>query len=120
MQKKYELEKRTKNFAVNIIKFVSCVEVSCISQVLNYQLLKSSTSVGANYREANRAESRNDFVHKIAIVQKEASETQYWLELYCAVEIGDKQKREALMQESTELLAIFTSIGKALKGKKTK
>jgi four helix bundle protein len=73
-----------------------------------------------SYREANRVESRNDFAHKIAIVQKEASETQYWMELYCAVEIGNKQKRDILMQESTELLAIFTSIGKSLKENNSK
>lgn len=67
--------------------------------------MKSSTSIGANYREANRAESRKDFTHKVAIVEKEASETQYWSELF---------------DKSTELLAIFTSIGKTSKAPRTK
>ena len=74
---------------------------------------KSGTSIGANCREANRAESRNDFIHKIGIAEKEASETQYWLELIHEVDIGD---RRALLTESTELLAI-TSIGRTAKTK---
>ncbi|MBW2662795.1 MAG: four helix bundle protein [Deltaproteobacteria bacterium] len=82
------------------------------------QSVKSSTSIGANYREANRAESRKDFTHKVAIVEKEASETQYWLELFEESHIGDIENRSWLMQESTELLAIFTSIGKTTKARK--
>jgi len=72
-----ELEKWTKEFALEIIRFVSALPKNKVTNVLGYQLLKSGTSVGANYREANRAESRNDFVHKIAIVEKETDETQY-------------------------------------------
>jgi len=115
MHNKYELEDRTKAFAVSTIRFISEIEENSITKVLNYQLLKAGTSIGANYREANRAESRKDFIHKIAIVQKEASETQYWLELYCKVGIGSLDKRTSLLQEATELLAIFTSIGKTTK-----
>ena len=120
MQNKYALEERTKEFAVDVIKFISKIEISSISNVLNIQLLKSATSIGANYREANRAESTNDFIHKIAIVTKEASETQYWLEIFLSVNIGEEKIREKLLQESTELLAIFTSIGKKMKEKHTK
>jgi four helix bundle protein len=60
-----------------------CRDISLrqICDVVRFQLVKAGTSVGANYREANRAESRNDFIHKIAIVEKEASESQYWLEM---------------------------------------
>lgn len=79
------------------------------------QLLKSATSIGANYREANRAESKGDFLHKIAIVEKEASETQYWLELFSDSNIGSAEDLGWLLQEATELLAIFTSIGKTSK-----
>jgi len=120
MQNKYALEERTKEFSVDVINFISKIEISSISKVLNIQLLKSATSIGANYREANRAESTSDFIHKIAIVTKEASETQYWLELFLSVNIGEIATRENLLQESTELLAIFTSIGKKMKEKHSK
>jgi four helix bundle protein len=73
--------------------------------------LKSGTSIGANYREANRAESRNDFIHKVALVEKEAAETQYWLELCEEAQIGEVDERGWLVQEAGELVAIFTSIG---------
>jgi four helix bundle protein len=81
---KTELEKRTKIFAIKVIRFVAKLPKNKTTDVLGYQLLKSGTSIGANYREANRAESRNDFMHKIGVVSKEAAETQYWLELFRA------------------------------------
>jgi len=81
-------------------------------KVIRNQIIKSGTSVGANYREANRSRSRADFKNKIKICESEASETQYWLEVI--VETGwltwDKVKPE--YEECSELLAIFTSIGK--------
>ena len=82
------------------------------------RLLKSGTSIGANYREANRAESRDDFIHKIALVEKEAAETQYWLELFEEAGEGNPDERRWLLQESGELLAIFTSIGKTSKARR--
>ena len=115
---KRELEKRTKEFALEVIKFVANLPNNKITNVLGYQLLKCNTSIGANYREANRAQSHQDFIHKIAIVEKEASETQYWLELFDAINMGDPPKRSWLLQESAELLAIFTSIGKTAKSRK--
>ena len=84
--------------------------------MLARQLLRSSTSIGANYREANRAVSRADFINKIGTVQKEAAETQYWIELLIESRVCDADDRiRSLHSESTELLAIFTSIGKKLK-----
>ena len=115
---KKELEKRTKEFALEVIKFVADLPKNKITNVLGYQLLKCGTSIGANYREANRAQSHQDFIHKIAIVAKEASETQYWLELFDAINMGDPTRRSWLLQESAELLAIFTSIGKTAKSRK--
>jgi four helix bundle protein len=112
---KRELEKRTKKFAIEVIKFVADLPNNKITNVLGYQLLKCGTSIGANYREANRAQSRKDFIHKIAVVEKEASETQYWLELCDALKIGELKTRSWLLSESGELLAIFTSIGKTAK-----
>jgi four helix bundle protein len=69
--------------------------------------------VGANYREANRAQSRADFIHKIGIVEKEIAETQYWLELLEEVDHGDNVARTRLLKEAGELLAIFIAIGKS-------
>ena len=112
-----DLEKRTKAFAVRIIRFVAGLPWNKVSDVTGHQLLKAGTSIGANYREANRAESKNDFIHKIAIVEKEAAETQYWLELISDANIGDAEARRWLLQESTELLAIFTTIRRKAKGK---
>lgn len=73
---KKELEQRTKRFALRIIAFVTRLPKGKIGDVLGYQLLKAGTSVGGNYREANRAQSRNDFIHKIAIVEKESAESE--------------------------------------------
>jgi four helix bundle protein len=82
---------------------------------MSYQLLKSGTSIGANYRETNRAESRNYFIHKIGIASKESAETQYWFELFNETELSDKEGLDWLYKESTELIAIFTSIGENTK-----
>ena len=112
---KKELEKRTKKFALEVIRFVADLPKNKITDVLGYQFLKAGTSIGANYREANRAQSRQDFIHKIAIVEKEASETQYWLELFDALNMGDPNMRFWLIQESAELLAIFTTTGRTAK-----
>jgi len=112
---KVELEKRTKQIALRIIAFAATLPVGRIGDVIRYQIVKAGTSVGANYREANRAESRNDFIHKIGIVEKEASESQYWLEICDEAKFGHTQKREWLLQESGELLAIFTSSGRTAK-----
>src|SRR5947199_10788604 len=108
------LEERTKQFSLSVISFSSSLPRTREGDVLARQLLRSATSIGANYREANRAVSRADFINKIGTVQKEASETQYWLELLIESEIS-KETALALLKEATELLAIFTSIGKKLK-----
>ena len=112
---KKELEKRTKKFALEVIRFVADLPKNKITDVMGYQFLKAGTSIGANYREANRAQSRQDFIHKVAIVEKEASETQYWLELFDALQMGDLKTRSRLLSESGELLAIFASVGKTTK-----
>jgi four helix bundle protein len=112
---KFELEKRTKRFALRIIAFVASLPQSKAGAVIEYQLVKAGTSVGANYREANRAQSRADFIHKIAIVEKECSESQYWLELCEEAKFGNPDQGRWLLQESGELLAIFTSVGRSTK-----
>ncbi|HKP47419.1 MAG TPA: four helix bundle protein, partial [Pyrinomonadaceae bacterium] len=112
---KTELEKRTKHFALRTIEFVATLPQPKACSVIEYQLVKAATSVGANYREANRAESRADFVHKIAIVEKEASESCFWLELCDEGDLGEPQQRSTLLQESRETLAIFTTVGRTTK-----
>ena len=112
---KAELEKRTKQFALKIIAFVATLPQTKTCAINEYQLVKAGTSVGANYREANRAESRADFIHKIAIVEKESSESGYWLEICDEADLGNVELRKWLLQEARELLAIFTSIGRSTK-----
>ena len=110
-----ELLRRTKQFALRIIRFVTNLPKNRINDALGYQLLKAGTSIGANHREATRAESRKDFSHKIGLVEKEAAETQYWLELFDESDIGDPDERKWLLKEATELLAIFTTSGRTAK-----
>lgn len=115
---KVELERRTKAFGVKVVRFAAALPRNRVSDTLGIQLLRSGTSVGANYREANRAQSRSDFIHKIALVEKEASETQYWLEVCDECGIGNAEDRRWLFQESSSLLAIFTTIGKTAKSRR--
>jgi len=110
-----DLEQRTKMFSLATIKFSAGLPRTREPDVLCRQLLRSATSIGANYREANRGVSRADFANKIGTVQKEASETQYWIELLSESGIADAERANTLHKESSELLAIFTAIGKKLK-----
>ncbi len=100
------------------MSFVTGLPKNRLADILGTQLLRSGTSIGANYREANRAQSRSDFIHKIALVEKEAAETQYWLELFDESSIGNSEDRCWLLQESSSLLAIFTTIGKTAKSRR--
>jgi len=115
---KNELEARTKRFALSIIAFVGGLPKNRITDVLGYQLLKSGTSIGANYREARCAESIDDFIHKIGIAEKEANETKYWLELVSEANIVESDQVRSLLQEVSQLLAIFISSGKTAKANK--
>ena len=110
-----DLEQRTKRFALAAIKLVASLPRGAASDVLGRQVLRSATSIGSNYREANRAVSRPDFTNKIRTIQKEAAETQYWLELLIESGILKDSSVADLHKESTELLAIFTTIGRKLK-----
>ena len=107
-----ELEKRTRKFAVRIIKLSTKLPNSPEGRGIRGQITRSRTSVGANYREANRARSRTDFKNKIAICESEASETQYWLEVIVEAEWLTWEKLKPEHEECSELLAIFTSIGR--------
>lgn len=112
---KKELEARTEKFALRIIRLVSDLPKHKTADVLGWQVLKSATSMGANYREANRAQSRDDFIHKIAICEKESAETEYWLELMIEGNVAGGAEVSAVLQESGELLAIFVASGRTAK-----
>ena len=105
-----ELEKRTRKFAVSIIRLSTTLPNIPEAKVVKNQLTKCGTSIGANYREANRSRSKADFRHKIKICESEASETQYWLELIVEVEWKSWDQIKSEYDECSELLAIFTSI----------
>ena len=107
-----ELEKRTRRFAVQIIRLSITLPTIPEAKVVRNQLTKCGTSVGANYREANRSRSKADFKNKITICESEASETQYWLEVIIDVGWKTSDQIKTEYDECSELLAIFTSIGK--------
>jgi four helix bundle protein len=107
-----EMEKRTKELALRIIRLSSTLPSTPEGYVIRNQLTKSGTSVGANYREANRSRSKADFQNKISICETEASETQYWIELVVGSKWLTWNQAKSEYEECGELLAIFTSIGK--------
>ena len=113
-----ELEVRTKKFALDLIDLVERLPVGRAGDVVGRQLLRSGTSIGANYREANRAESKNDFIHKVSISTKEAAETEFWLELVTESEHLETIGSSDVLSESRELLAILTTIGRNTKAGK--
>jgi len=106
-----ELENRTREFALCIIRLSCTLPNTPEAKVARNQMTKSGTSIGANYREANRARSKADFKNKITICETETSETQYWLELSIKLKWLSWQKVKDDYHECGELLAIFTSIG---------
>jgi len=109
-----ELEQRTKRFAVAVIRLSAKLPDTVEGRIVRNQFTKAGTSIGANYREANRARSRADFRSKIKICESESSETDYWLEIILAMEWFTQREIEFEVTECKELLAIFTSIGKNL------
>jgi len=108
-------ENRTKTFALSVIRLSASLPNTAEARVIKNQITKSGTSIGANYREANRARSRADFVNKIKICASKAGETVYWLELTADLDWFDPLKIQTINAEANELLAIFTSIGIKLK-----
>ena len=105
-----KLEKRTKNFSIQIIRLSETLPTTPEGKVIRDQLTKSCTSIGANYREANRARSKADFKNKIGICVSEANESQYWLDIIQEVKLYIKKDFAKIHKECSELLALFTSI----------
>ena len=113
-----EMKRRTKLFALGIIQLVESLPKERTAGVLGGQLLRSGTSVGSNYRSACRAKSIADFISKMGIVEEEADESLYWMELIIEAGVEVNIKMDALMKEAGELLAITVASIKTAKNKK--
>ena len=115
----YDLEERTAKFGEYIIDLCKTIKPNLISTPIITQLIRSATSIGANYTEANNASSRKDFSNKIFISKKEAQETKYWLRMLSKA-INDKEvseKLRTLWKECQELTIIFQKITNSLRNK---
>ena len=113
-----DLKDRTTDFAIRIIRLYSALPKSTEVQVVGKQFLRSGTSVGAQYREAQHAKSDADFVSKIEGSLQELEETSYWLELLDEIDVFNSEKLAPLRAETKELTAIFVTIAKKVKARK--
>ena len=114
-----DLKVRTKQFALRIIRLYTSLPKTTEAQVIGKQVLRSGTSVGAQYREAQRAKSDADFINKVEGSSQELDETGYWLELLKDSGILSAEKLNPLLKETDELIAIFVTIVKKVKSKRT-
>jgi len=104
-----EMKKRTKKFAVDVIQFCDSLKVCKASAVITYQLVKSATSTGANYRAACKARSKNEFFSKVCIVVEEVDESEYWLEVITDADLStDKNENKRLLNEANEINKIMS------------
>ncbi len=108
--KKYDLIERTTKFGEAVIKFVQSIPESSVNTPLKSQLIRSGTSVGANYAEADGSDSKADFRHKISLCKKESKETAYWIHMFAKAVPGRVEDCRTLYQEARELTLIFASI----------
>jgi len=106
---KQELQNRTKQFALRVLKLIDALPRSAAGRAISNQLLRAATAVGANYRSVCRARSRAEFVAKLGIALEEADESLYWLELIRDGSLLPKSKLVLLLKEAGELTAIFAS-----------
>jgi len=115
---KEDLKKRTKEYALRIIKLVKTLPNTVEGRVIGNQLIRSGTSVGANYRAVCRARSRAEFISKLGIVIEEADESAFWLEIIIETNIIKERRIDLLLQETNEIVAIMVSSkNSALKNK---
>lgn len=115
-EKAPDLKERTKQFALRVIRMYSALPKSnTVAQVLGKQVLRSGTSVGANYREASQSRSKAEFTSKVGDSLKEIAETEYWLELLVESDTVPAEKMADLLDETRQLIAIFTTIVKRSK-----
>jgi four helix bundle protein len=104
-----ELLKRTKQFALRVMKLVAALPNSTVGRPIGSQLIRSGTSVGANYRAACKARSKAEFISKIGTVEEEADESAYWMELVIEGELMPEKRVEPLHREANEIVAIMAS-----------
>lgn len=109
-KKNYDLEERTARFAEMIIEFAKKIPKNVVTIPIIGQLVKSGTSIGANYCEADGAESKKDFIHKIGICKKESKETKYWLRIVAKTVPKLANEARELWREAQELTLIFSAI----------
>jgi len=115
-EKPFDIKERTFEFGVRIVRLVNTLPRTIAGGKVAGQLVKSGTSIGANVEEADGAESKRDFVHKMSIARKEARETRYWLRIVRATELSkNAQEISYLLQESDELVRILSAIIKSAK-----
>jgi four helix bundle protein len=114
-----ELKERTKQFALGIIRLVSLLPKNKEGQAIGNQLIRSGTSVGANYRSACRGRSRAEFIARLGTVEEEADESAFWMELIIESGLLEKQLVEPLLKEANELVAIMVASRKSAKNKFT-
>ncbi|OQX51409.1 four helix bundle protein [candidate division CPR3 bacterium 4484_211] len=114
-KKVYDLEERTATFGESIVEFAQKLPNTTVIRPLVSQVVRSGTSIGANYMEADAAESKRDFKHKISLCRKEAKETMHWVRMLTKAYPVKKDKCKQLWKEAHELTLIFSTI---LKGKK--
>lgn len=112
---KEEMKKRTKQFALRIIRLASALPDNPVGRAIANQIIRSGTSVGANYRAAWRARSPRDFSNKIGVVLEETDESAYWLELIIESKLLAENRVRDLLQETNELTAIFAATHKTTK-----
>lgn len=112
-----DLKERTRKFALRVIRLYTSLPKTTEAQVLGRQVLRSGTSVGAHYREAQRAKSNADFISKIEGGLQELEETAYWFELLVEARIVPEEKLRPLLNETNELTAIFVTIVTKVKRK---
>lgn len=115
MKKENPIRDKSFAFAVRVVNAFKFLTTEHKEYVMSKQLLRSGTAIGALYREAEQAESRADFIHKMAIAQKECNETLYWLELLHVTDFLGKDVFDSLHTDATELIKLITSIIKSSK-----
>ena len=115
--KTFDLEERTAKFGENVIKLCSEIKPSAINNPLINQTIRSATSIGANYMEANGASSKADFANKIFLCKKESQETKYWLRMLLSCNLEKNEEIQLLWKECQELVLIFQKITSSLRSK---
>ena len=114
-----QLRQRTKQLAIRVINMSRTLPRTKESLVIGDQMIRSATSVGANYRAVCRARSKAEFTSKLSIVIEEADETAFWLDILIETQIDPQERLQSLISETDELLAIFSSARSTIRGNKS-